>query len=200
MKSFIKEYQRVIVLTICGILLILGSYSILINVNHATYLNKKIMVSAMDGEYRNFKNNIVVLEEKTQNISDSNIKNSVRNIISIIKNGGAYQLMPGDTLGYVDLYNLNDYFIDTIINDGWISSLKQISRFNTSYNNNYMNLLINNANYINKEILNNSNFHYDMKNNDIRNTLEEEYRYILNNYNNYALFLINLCTNGDKNG
>ena len=51
MKSFIREYQNVIIYTICGVLLVLGSYNILINVNHASYLSKKIMVSDIDNEY-----------------------------------------------------------------------------------------------------------------------------------------------------
>lgn len=193
MKAFIDEYLEVFLYTICGMLLILGSYNILINVNHASYLKGKVIVRDIDSDYLEYKNNVLAIENNlTLKNQNSNMYKSISNALNIMKREGAYRLLPGDVLGYSDLYTLNNYFIDEIINESWISSLKQIKDFDNNYNNNYMNVLIKNANYVNKELLNNSNFHYDVRNNDVRDTIQEEYQFIMSNYKNYSAFILGL--------
>ena len=55
MKVFLKEYTNMIMYTISGILIILGSFNILINYNHAAFINEKITVSELDQDYTSFK-------------------------------------------------------------------------------------------------------------------------------------------------
>lgn len=201
MKSLMDEYLDIVMYTICGVLLVLASYNILINYNHATYLNNKVVVSDNDNSYRVYKENVLKIENK---LSEMNNRNKeyfyLQNVLYLMKNDGTYHLLPGSELGYYDLYTLNNYFIDIIINNGWISTLKQVDNFNTTINDSFINALVNNSDYINKEILNNSNYHYDVKRNEIRKTIDEEYKAILSNYKNFSDLILELCDNvGDKN-
>ena len=194
MKTLFKEYLDIVMYTICGVLLVLSSYNILINYNHATYLNKKVVVSDNDTDYRIYKENVLKIENKLNKMnSSSKTYYSLHNTLSLMKNDGVYRLLPGSKLGYYELYTLNNYFIETIVNSGWISSLKQINSFNSNLNDSFINVLINSSNYINKEILNNSNYHYDVKNNEIRKTIDEEYNAILANYKNFSNLILELC-------
>jgi len=199
MKSFIKEYLEVAMYTICGILIIIGSYNIIINIHHSNYLNEKIVVREIDYNYQEYKKNVLKLESLlSKTNSRTKLYYALNNALEVLKEKGAYRLLPGDILGYNDVYNLNDYFLDKVINESWVSSIKNFDL--ETLDNDYVNVLINNANYVNKELLNNSNFHYDVKNNDIRNSLGEEYSLVLSNYKNYSLLLINLCERlGDNN-
>ena len=189
MKSFIDEYSKIIMYTICGLLLVLSSYNILININHASFINQKVVVRNIDYEYKTYVDNVLKIEDTLLN------KQEFQNILPYLKNNGAYKLMPGDKVGYERLYELNNYFIDVIINDVWISNLKLNNKYNTSFNNEYVNNLISNANYINKELLNNSNFSYDVRNNEVRNTIDEYYRFILNNYKSFSSLILELINN-----
>ena len=186
MKSLFKKNIDIVFYTICGVLLVLGSYNILINVNHASYLNTKVVVSEKDNNYKVYKENVLKIEER---ISKKN-NNQINQVLSLMKKSDAYKLMPGEKLSYGDLYQLNNYFVDVLINEGWVSNLKLSSVYNNRDNNDYMNVLINNCDYLNKELLNNSNYHYDVKNNDIRNTIDEEYQLIMANYKNYSSLVL----------
>ncbi len=181
MKSFLKEYTSLIMYTISGILLILGAYNILINFNHASFISTKVTVSDLDSDYVTFKNNVVEIEEKgLLNYGD----------ISLLKKDGVYHLMTGEKLSYLDLYQINNYFLDTIINNIWVSKLKTNSLYNSAKNTAYINMLINNAQYINRELLNNSNYHYDVKKNNVRSEIQENYKMILKNYQGFSSFLL----------
>ena len=197
MKKLIRRYIGVSMYTICGVLIILSSYSILINLNHATYLNKKVFVSDMDNDYKIYKENILKIEENINNKNDY-ISQKIKSSLSIIKNDGVYTLVPGDRLSYIDLYNLNNYFINDLINKVWISNLKLINELDNDYYNEFMNNLIHNANYLDKELLNNSNIHYH--NDDLRDEIDEEYRYILNNYKEFSFLILKISNiKGDNN-
>ena len=189
MKSFLKEYVGVFMYTICGILIILGSYNIIININHARFLNKKVVVSDIDNNYKDFKENILDIEKCINSSKNKTSISKISNNLSLLKNGGIYIVMPNTELNYIDLYNLNTYFLDTLINDGWLVNLRETKEI---YKKNIQ-MMIDFANYINKELLNNSNFHYDVKNNEIRSSINEEYKMILNNYKEYSSLLLGIC-------
>ena len=63
MKEFLKEYLEIIIYAVCGILIIFSSYTIIININHARYLNKTILISDLDGDYKNYKENVIKIEK-----------------------------------------------------------------------------------------------------------------------------------------
>lgn len=199
MRAFIKEYLDVFMYTICGVLIIIGSYNVIVNIYHSRHLNERIVVREIDNNYKEYKSNVINLETILLNKnSSSQLYNALKYSLGVLKNEGAYRLLPGDLLGYKDVYELNNYFIDHVINESWIINLQKID--NNVIDQDYVKTLINNSNYVNKELLNNSNFHYDVKGNDIRNTLEEEYGLIIRNYRDYSLLLIELAKGlGDSN-
>ncbi len=198
MKNFLKEYTNIIIYSISGVMLVLGSYNILINVNHASFINRKIVVRDIDNDFKIFKDNVLQIENLLLN---GNIKNdkAISKTLSLLKKDGVYRLLPSDELNYGDLYKLNNYFLENIINEGWISSLKQNSDINNKLNNEYVDILIKNANYLNKELLNNSNYHYDVKNNEVRDVMMEEYLFILENYKSFSSFVLELCNEDGEN-
>lgn len=190
MKAFLKEYTEIIMYTICGILIILSSYTIIVNINHARYLNKEVFVSDKDHNLIKFKDNIIKLENAFNNSSN----NTYKRIVYLMKNDGLYKKIPGDKIRYKDLYFLNNYFLDTIINDGYISSIKvnnQVDKIVDKYIYN----LINNANYICRELENNSNYQYDVLNNDIRDAINEQYQMIVNNYLQLSEIILEMSDN-----
>lgn len=199
MKFSLKEYLNILVYSISGVILVLGVYNIIINVNHALFIDKKIIVREIDNDFKTFKDNVLEIEKLLKSGKIKNNEIEISQILSLLKKDGVYRLLPGDELKYGDLYKLNNFFIESLINDGWIKNLKQDERINNKYNNNYMDVLINNANYLNKELVNNSNYHYDVKNNELRDVLMEEYLFILKNYKGYSLFILELCNEGGDN-
>ena len=88
------------------------------------------------------------------------------------------------------MYNINNYFLD-VINDGWILNIDGIKELNTDYYNEFVDMLVINANYISKELLNNSNYAYNF-NDSIRDNLDEEYKYIINNYQKFSYLLLEI--------
>lgn len=189
MKAFLKEYLDIIIYTICGILIIFSSYNIIINIKHANYINNKVTVSDIDNNFKKFKDNVIKIENFAQDDKSLDI------VLRLLKNDGIYKLLPGDKLGYTDLYHLNNYFIDSLINNGYISNLKINEKINNTIYEKYMNNLIYDANYITRELENNSNYQYDVFNNKIRDTIVEEYQMILKNYLDFSYIILEMCGN-----
>ena len=187
MRKFLNEYLNVVLYTISIILIILSTYTIIININHAIFLNKKVVVSDIDNDFQKFRDNVIKIEDKIENRNDS----TFIIIFNLLKNDGLYKLMPGDNLDYADIYNLNNYFIDKIINEGYISSLKQ--KNNIKIYDEFINNLIYKANYINRELENNSNYQYDVLNNEIRDSINDEYQMIINNYQELSYIILEMC-------
>ena len=193
MKAFIDEYLQAIMYTICGLLLILGSYNILINVNHFIFINKRVVVSEIDSGYKNYQNNILEIENNLLSFKgdkSSKLYAYLNNVLSLLKQDGLYRMMPGDEIGYESLYKLNTYFIETLINNGWTSQLK--NALNNPQYDQMVNYLVNNANYMNNELLSNSNFQYELRKNNVRDALSDEYKYILNNYQAFSDLILDI--------
>ena len=51
---------------------------------------------------------------------------------------------------------------------------------------------VNNANYMNNELLSNSNFQYELRKNNVRDALSDEYKYILNNYQAFSDLILDI--------
>ena len=189
MRKFLDEYYNFFLYTLCIVIFILSTYNIIINIRHSIYLNEEIVV--VEDDYKMFRDNILQTEDTINNNNSNKLNEYFSRVLFLMKNDGVYRLMPGDKLNYLDLYNLNTYFIDTIINEGWFFYLNQIDGLNTKFNNEYVDILVNNANYLNKELLNNSNFEYTF-NKNIRNKIVEEYKMILNNYQKISYLIMEI--------
>ena len=186
-KLLKKNNIRVVLYFICGIIIAFSSFYIIINYRHATFLKEKIIVQKEDLYFEKFQNNIIQMESCA-------IKNkSIRLALDLLKRDGVYRLLPKDELSYNDLYQLNNYFLNHLINDGWVSDLKNNKTYNTPLINEFMNSLINNANYLNGELLNNSNYQYLFKKNSNYDKLREEYNLLLSNYYHYSSIVLSGC-------
>ena len=114
-----------------------------------------------------------------------------------MKKDGPFKFLPGDSIGYLELYNLNDYFIESVYNDAWISSIRSL--INSTEYDEMISIVINNANYIKKDFLNNSNY-FNNYNNKLRNNINDKYHLILKNYKEFSLIILDICSKlGDNN-
>ena len=190
MKKFIEDYYNFFIYGICIILFTLSIYNIIINVKHANFLNEKIIVTDSFSDYNEFKNNVLLIENNLAKNHNSNLYRPLNKLLILLKKDGVFRLFPKDKLAYSDLYNLNNYFIE-IINDGWFSNISEIKDVDTNYYNEYVDMLVINANYVSKELLNNSNYAYSF-NNSIRDNMDEEYKYILSNYQKFSYLILEI--------
>ena len=181
MKNKLEAYYKFFIYCISILIFIISVYSIIINFNHAIFLNKKVIVSDSFNDYKEFKNNIVLIENNLDVYKNNELYNPINKVIFLLKNDGVFRLFPNDELSFYDLYYLNNYF-KKIIDEGWFVNFNNNSNINIDYYNEYIDLLVDNANYIDKELLNNSNYSYNI-NNNIRDNINDDYKYILNNYN-----------------
>lgn len=191
MKKFLKEYFEIIIYTISGLLIILSSYNIIINVNHAKYLNQEVYVSTIDVDLTAYKDNVIKIIDKV----DEKDNTILKKIIPLLKNDGLFKVIPGDKLSYHDLDELNCYFIEKLINEGYISNIKTSNEFNNDMYDEIINNIIFNSSYLDRELRNNSNYHYDVHNNEVRNEITEIYKMILRNYKEYTYVILEMCDN-----
>ena len=171
MKGLCDEYYKVIIYTIIGLIFTMSIYMIIINVHHYKSLSSQVTVNEADNDYINYKKNINEIE--------SNLKknNKLDSTLAILKNGGVFRLVPKTNITYRDLYELNDYFINNLINKCWVEKLKNINKDKS--NDEMIEILINNANYLNSHFIDNGLTLYDSYN---ENKIQDDYYQILKNY------------------
>ena len=104
-----------------------------------------------------------------------------------MKQDGVYRLIPKTKLTYHDLYVLNDYFMEELINNGWVSNIKSYD-MSSEYDDIIM-MLVNNSNYLNSMFTSNSLILYDGK---VDNKIEDNYHFILRNYLMYSNVILSI--------
>lgn len=192
MKTNFNEYYKACMYTIIGLMIVFSSYTIIINTHHYKSLKEKVLVSEIDVNYKKFINNVIKYEEilnKNKKINN-NDQRYLTNTLTNLKKGGLYRLIPNNKLEYHDLYKLNNYFIDVLINDSWINNLKKID-LSKKYDNE-INFIISNANYINNLLMKNGVVMYDSIDS---HKIVNDYQLILNNYAMFSDILINIINN-----
>ena len=186
MKTIFNEYIKIVLYLLIGLLLVMASYVIVINVNHYSSLLDNVTVSEADNDYKVYKSNVILLEEKINKLN--NHKNSFEQVLNIMKKDGVFRLIPRTRLSYKDLYRLNDYFVEELINNSWVSGIQELDKDN-KYQDIIM-MLANNANYLNSVFTNNSLVLYDRT---LDSKIEDNYQFILRNYMMYSKVILNLC-------
>lgn len=181
MKSIFSEYFKIIVYTIFGLILVLSSYMIIINIHHYEALSSKITVSELDVDYAKYKKQVNDISEIVK------VNSSFSDTLKVLKNGGVFRLMPKTELSYSDLYELNNYFINNIVDDCWVSKLKKINK--NTFNEEKMEIIINNAKYLNREFINNGLVLSDNRGEKI---IKDDYYMILKNYAVFTDIVINM--------
>ena len=189
MKKGTDEYLKILMYTIFGILFSMSTYLIVLNIHHYNSLSSVVVVSEIDNDYSKYKNNVNEIEEKINKIDENNeIFRGLSKIFSNMKNGGVFRLIPNTKLKYKDLYNLNDYFMEELINNGWIYNIKD-NKTSMKYQST-IDMLSNNSKYLNSVFINNSLILYDDK---LDNKINDSYHLILSNYLMYSDVLLNIC-------
>ncbi len=186
MKTIFNEYIKIVLYLLIGLLLVMASYVIVINVNHYSSLLDNVTVSEADNDYKVYKANVILLEEKINKLN--NHKNSFEQVLNIMKKDGVFRLIPRTRLSYKDLYRLNDYFVEELVNNSWISGIQELDKDNKYQD--IMMMLVNNANYLNSVFTNNSLVLYDRT---LDSKIEDNYQFILRNYMMYSKVILNLC-------
>ena len=197
MKTHFDEYLKIIMYTIFGILFAMSIYLIVLNIHHSNSLTSIVNVSDIDNDYIKYKDNVTLIEEKL-NIYNGNNKltRALSKTLNNMKNGGVFRLVPKTKLTYKDLYEINDYFMEELINNSWVHNLKELD-ISLKYQE-IISMLVNNSNYINKVFNNNSLTLYDS---NLTNNVEDNYHFILNNYLMYSNVILSLCDEiGGANG
>lgn len=190
MKDFVDEYLKMIMYTIFGLLLIISSYSIILNVHHMKSLSFEVFVSDIDTSYVNFKKNISEIDKVLDNYhenGDNSLYLTINYVITLLKNDGVFRLMPNTNITYHDLNNLNDYFMEVLINDCWVSHLKQINK--RSELEEVISLLINDSNYIRTRLINNGLVLSESTSDDLVNN---DYQMILKNYEKFSYVVLEI--------
>lgn len=194
MKTIALDYMRIVMYTIFGIIFAMASYVIIINIHHYRSLNSTVTVSELDSDYSKYKENILQIEKSLNKESSEYL--SLTKVLTTLKQDGVYRLIPNAKLSYQDLYRLNDYFMEELINNNWIAHLQELK-----ISNNYQNtidILVNNAKYLNNVFTGNSIILYDSS---LDNKIEDNYHFILSNYRIYSNVILSMCKeSGDING
>lgn len=195
MKSLFVEYKKIVMYTIFGLIIILSSYTIIINIYHYKSLNNYVVVSDIDTNYLKYMNNVTKFEENINKYGTNNqeLFLTLNNVLGILKKSGIFRLVPNTKIKYQELYQLNDYFIEELINKGWVANIKKLDT-KEKYKN-QIDFLVNNAKYLNNMFTKNGLVLYD----DIaRDKIIDDYNLILNNYAMYSSIILELI--GGYNG
>lgn len=189
MKSSWEDYVKIIMYTIFSILFAVSTYIIILNIHHTKSLSDTVNVSDIDDNYNKYKDNVNLIDDKLNNYHDKTNKEylTLSKVLNIMKKDGLFRLVPKTKLSYKDLYNLNDYFIEELINNGWVHNLNELE-ISKSYQNTF-NMLANNSKYINSIFVNNS---LKLSDNGLSNEISDNYHFILNNYLMYSEVILNI--------
>lgn len=189
MKTSLGEILKLAMYTTLGILFVIVSYVIIINIRHYRSLLDTVNVSEADSDYTTYKDNVNLIEERISNYSDkkSEIYLALNNTLINMKKDGIFRLVPKTKLNYHNLYELNDYYMEELIN-GWYHNIQNIE--SSKKYQDTITLLARNSEYLNDVFTNNSLILYDGK---LDNKIADNYKFILNNYLIYSEVILNMC-------
>ena len=131
--------------------------------------------------------------------TNDNLKMAVKSCLSMLKNGKGLYNHFGKLTAY-DVYEINSYFENEVINNCWNENMNFIRENN--YKNGFLNKfsvydeyvekIVNDTNYVKYELLNNSSVHYNSLNIDVRNNLQSEYELVQNNYLSFSKIILSI--------
>lgn len=226
MKEFFVEYVRIISKSIIGLLFGLGFFYILLNAFHASSINKVVYVSELDVYYSSYLDNVLAIKKNLDNYrydkdkfahnmpTMQKISSEITACYNILNsNEGLLGKSEGMKLGFNDVYNLNNYFINSLIDQCFISDISWVMKDEVLQDSNFArevaiqynvnDILSNNSMYIKDELRDNSSYYYNtaVSNAMIRNDLNSSYRLVLRNYYDFSKIILNLSeylVRGDK--
>ena len=190
MKAFLDEYLKIITYTLVGLLLVISSYSIILNIRHAKVLSQHAYVSDIDVDYKKYKEDIIEIENNLQEKEDNDLVKALNDTIKNMKDDGIFRLLPNKSLSFADLYSLNEYFIETLINNCWITEIK-MNVDNHMYDSK-IDMVVNNSKYIRHNLVNNG---LSMADYIIDDKANDDYHFILKNYALFSDIILDISEN-----
>ena len=214
MKSFIKNYLRLISYTVIGLVFLISSFYLVINYYHSEELKTTLYISEGDLVYQSFNNKLEQLEanlnkfnsKKTVNTSPvlSKMYNKLISCKSVLKSEGTLATLPVNTyFNPTDVYNLGSKYQSDILNICWALHLSYLTDDETvpkefkeigPYVGNSVNVLSNQVSFALSEIQNNSSYFYstNITASTVRSYLNADYTMIAKAYNEFAGILVSL--------
>jgi len=216
MKKELKGFIRILTNVFSAIILCVGFYNIFINLFHQSYINNRIVVSKLDKDYVEYKNNLTQIENNLKKyksiatkdydaVTMNKLYGSTKSCLNILKSANSpFGLKENERLTPFRIYQLNANFSNETINHCWIMGMSFINLEKHNYNGyfkevfpNYdkiVDVLVENADYIDDDLLDNSSYHYSTTStkNTVRNELLEQYKMILYDYNNFSNIILEI--------
>jgi len=212
MKTSVKKYLHISGLVLLGLIFCISFYYLIINIYHDSSMNKKVFVYLDNIYYKKYLNNVNDIKKNLDNYSynkskheyDSNTMNNFYNKVNSCYNILAKSNIIIDEdvfLGYKEVNELNNDFINLYIDKCFTTNLLWISSLNNSnlkkqFNNAKfsIDILANNSLYLRNELRDNSSYYYNTNdfNLRIRNNLESSYQLILHNYSDFSKIILDL--------
>ena len=221
MKNFIKEYIKIIGITLTGLVFILASFYLIMNYNHSEEIKKTIYIGENELYFKTHKdilkelsNNLITYRnKKSSNKAYNMMYESLSSCYNVLqKEGTLSRINPNNNYTSFEIYNLGDTFQNDVMNSCYVlnlsylktddvpSEFKSIAPIVVSYvesiNNNISDSL--------SEIQNNSSYFYTTRitSATVRNYLSSSYKTISSSYNDFAeilLYLSEYINNGGSN-
>ena len=221
MKKFIKDYIKIIAISLTGLVFILSSFYLIINYNHSEEIKKTIYIGESDLYYQNQKealntlnNNLLAFRNKRiQNQAYRVMAESLGNCYNILESDGAFaKITPNNYYSSYEIHKLGSYFQNKVMNVCYLTNLSylkgdkipqefaSIAPFVTSY----VDSINKNVGDSLSEIENNSSYFYstNITSATIRNYLSSSYKTVVGAYNDFATILVDLSNyinGGDSN-
>lgn len=228
MKEFVKEYVKIIINVACAILFGLGFYNILINVFHQNYIDQTLVVGNLHSDYNAFHDNIVEIEKnlKRYNFDENKfsydittmetLRGKISYCMTFLKNEkGLYGVGTNTPIKTYDLYSINHYFVQSVVDECWTLGMSFINHSDKEYDGYFGEMfprytksiagLVENSKYVRGELLSNSRYHYgtDVSRSTIRNDMLAQYDFIVRNYLDFSDIILEVSEYlvvGDNNG
>ena len=209
-KEMLNEFSSLFADSLCIICIFLSGFLILINIYHYQEISYKINNEYINSEeYKANKNNIMILKEKINNISDNKVSQSDYFIFSQTKiklnacletlENSSFYTMNIDKIGLLDLYNFNNeltnnlqykclFEIDYTISNGIEEYNSSLDYDLTEEVENVRNDIMFYGDYLKNQLLANGSYYYSTENSkvSIYNDTLSYYNLITHNYNKLA--------------
>lgn len=215
MKKNGEEFLKIFVNILCVMILCVGFYNLFVNIFHQNYINQSLRVSELDNDYIKYKENIKNIRS---NLNSVDIVNNVYDADTTKKLYSATETclrymekdesLFGIKTGYIlksnDVYKLNANFNNELYNSCWIKGMGFINLRDHGYEGYLKNvfpgydrtvhLSVEISDYVKKELLGNSSYHYRTKNSSsiVRNDLLEQYNMVIHNYRIFSDIILQI--------
>ena len=219
MKKYIKDYLKIIAVSITGMIFVLTSFYLVMNYYHSEELKQQIYVSDTDIKLVTYKN---TLKEIQENITSfRNKKNTDLDYDAMYNSlSTCYGVMTGPEVLYSietnryyssnEIYKLGGNFQSQELNICWalhLSSIKEENKMKKfkevePFISNEVDTISKKTRNAMEEILNNSSYFYTTKITSvtIRNYLTSDYSMIVDSYQEFANIILNLSKMINKEG